>query len=199
MLAFLQHQPAPRTSRARLARERGAILVEAAIVIAALTLGLMGLMFFRAFYIKQLTASRLARASVLAHSMVGCNGSQPRDWIGRRDLANLTAANPGAPSNDPAVGQNQTTSASSSGTAGNVLSKLGGVTGDGKGVLNPITDADLTGHVSLSSGGGLLSQKRTVFESNVHSKSFVSCGERVREGNVKEVLRTILGDLGGLL
>src|SRR5262245_56461840 len=103
----------PRRSRRCRARARGAIILEAAIVISMLTLGLMGLMFFRTYYIRELTAARLARGAILAHSMVGCEGLHPRDWIGQKDLRQLTANNPNSNS-QPAQGQNQSSSTTSS-------------------------------------------------------------------------------------
>ncbi len=42
----------------------------------------MGLMFFRAFYVKELMAARLARASTLAYALNGCDGqgAERLDW-----------------------------------------------------------------------------------------------------------------------
>mgnify|MGYP006143661241 CR=1 FL=1 len=45
--------------KSRNSRQRGAVLVEAAITISTLTLGLVGLAFFRDFYIDQVKVSRL--------------------------------------------------------------------------------------------------------------------------------------------
>jgi Tfp pilus assembly protein PilX len=54
-------------SRARRARARGAVMVEALIVISLLILGFIGLAFFREYYVKSLVASRLARGSILVY------------------------------------------------------------------------------------------------------------------------------------
>jgi hypothetical protein len=177
-------------------------MVEAAIVISMLILGLMGLMFFKTLYLKELSAMRLARSSALAYSMTGCqdNVQQPKDWIGRKDLTTLTVRNPDH-NKQPATGKEQNEAAKSNGNdkgfASSALGKTGILTDDGKGVLNPIVTTDLSGKVSLDKKE--IIQKKTVFKSDVRSRSWVSCGEKQREGNVGETLSLIKDDLGKLL
>ncbi|HWA73196.1 MAG TPA: hypothetical protein VG937_12695 [Polyangiaceae bacterium] len=193
---------ARRLRRAECRRARGAAMVEAAIVISMLTLGLMGLMFFKGLYLKELSAMRLARASALAYSMTGCqeNVQVPKDWLGKKDLATLTSRNPDQ-NKQPATGKDQNEAAKSNGNdngfASSALGKTGVLSDDGKGVLNPIVTTDLSGKVSLDKKE--LVQKKTVFKSDVRSRSWVSCGEKQREGNVGETLSLIKDDLGKLL
>lgn len=58
--------------RWRRARERGAVYVEATIVIVFFVLMFLGVVFFRDLYQKQLHAQRLARAGALAQAMSAC-------------------------------------------------------------------------------------------------------------------------------
>ena len=48
-------------------RERGAIFVEAIIVVATMTLVLLSMVFFENMYIKKIRVARLARATVIAY------------------------------------------------------------------------------------------------------------------------------------
>ena len=80
----------------RRAGKRGAVMVEALIVISLLILGFMGLVFFRGYYEKTLQATRLARGSIIVYSMTGCteNTNEPAGRIrrARRGLASRGAA-----------------------------------------------------------------------------------------------------------
>ncbi len=176
----------------RRARTRGAMLVEALIVSSLLILGFMGLVFFRAYYTKTLLATRLARGSSLVYSMTGCEDSNhPRTWIGNKDLANLTAAAPNGGSQPAQSGTNNPATASEEG--GSVLSNLPGLTQDGGGIMNPITMSDLSGRVRLRSSSGTLSPQRTVFDQEVRARSFVSCGDPIRDGDFGDVIKYIRG------
>src|SRR3954464_5353524 len=77
-------------ARARRRRTRGAIFLEAIVVISALTLGVIALAYVRDLYVQQMSVARLTRAAVIAHSMAGCKTNQPREWLGR-DLAEYTS------------------------------------------------------------------------------------------------------------
>jgi hypothetical protein len=67
--------------RIRRQRERGAIFVEAIIVIATMTLVLLSMVFFENMYMKKLRVARLARATVIAYSMRGCpDGQDAAQW-----------------------------------------------------------------------------------------------------------------------
>lgn len=191
--------PCPERRARGPARERGAAMVEAAVVISMLILGLMGLMFFRSYYVKELTASRLARASILAYSMSGCDGQVPKDWIGIKERIDLTVSVPDAPDSQPATGQNQNQAATTSDSGANGFLDGLGLTGDGRGVLNPITNSKIDGKVTLNSKPGLLSPKKTVFKSDVRARSFVTCGEKPKEGDVGTLVGDLMGKLKGLI
>jgi hypothetical protein len=168
-------------------------MVEALIVISLLILGFMGVAFFREFYVKTLVAARLARGSALVHSMTGCGtNNEPAQWIGRPDLANLAAARPNstqAPASDPNTGAN----ASSSGKSGQVMSRVPGLSGDGGGIMNPMTTTDLSGRIRARTSDGTLSPERTIFDAEVRARSFVSCGDPVRNGEFSDVIGYISG------
>jgi hypothetical protein len=180
----------PRYARQR-ARKRGAVMVEALIVVSLLILCFMGLIFFRAYYTKTLVATRLARGSILVYSMTGCGDTnEPAQWLGFKDLANLSAARPNQGSQPAQSGR---TPATASGTGGSVLSRIPGLSGDGGGILNPITVSDLSGRVRVTTSGGTFSPRRTMFENQVHARSFVSCGDPIRNGEWSDVLSYISG------
>ena len=179
--------------------ERGAAMVEAAIVISLLTLGLMGLMFFRYYYVKELNAARLARASVLAYSMGGCDGQEPKDWIGIKDRLDLTVSAPDAPDSQPATGKDVDKAATSSNSGANGFLDGLGLTGDGRGVLNPITKSHTEGKVAINSKPGVLAPSKTIFKSDVRASSYVTCGEKPKPGNIKTLLKDLMGKLKGLL
>jgi hypothetical protein len=180
--------------RPRKAEQRGAAMVEALIVISLLILGFMGVAFFREFYVKTLVASRLARGSVLVYSMSGCETSnEPAQWVGRPDLANLTAARPDTverPASDPKKTEGSTTT---TGKSREVMDRIPGLSGDGKGVMNPMATSDLNGRIRARTSEGLLAPERTIFDAEVRARSFVSCGDPVRNGEFKDVLKYISG------
>jgi hypothetical protein len=167
-------------------RQGGAILVEAVITISTLTLGLLGLAFFRDFYIDQIKVSRLARAQVIAHSMVGCE-QESREWIGK-DLGAFTGFNPQqqeqTAAGDP--GASYAPGAEAPPVAGQLLEQAPGTTTGGEGLLNPISTSGVAGQVRAAAndpnGGG------RVFEAVVRSNSYVTCGDEVRKRDVEEVL-----------
>jgi hypothetical protein len=179
----------------RRARTRGAVMVEALIVISLLILGFMGLVFFRSYYTKTLIATRLARGSIIVYSMTGCteNTNEPAQWIGFKDLPNLTAARPNGASQPAAGTGGNNPPATASGTGGSVLSRIPGLNGDGTGMLNPMTVSDLSGRVQVTTSNGTFSPKRTVFDQQVHARSFVSCGDPIRNGEWSDVLQYISG------
>ena len=151
----------------------------------------MGLIFFRAYYTKTLVASRLARGSILAYSMTGCGDSNhPRQWIGSSDLAQLTAA---APTEGSQPAQSDRPPASASNEGGSVMSRIPGLSGDGGGIMNPITTSELNGHVRVFTSGGLFAADRTAFENRVRARSFVSCGDPIRNGEFGDVIDYISG------
>jgi hypothetical protein len=174
----------------RRALERGAVFVESVIVIAALTLGLTGLVFFRDCYQKRLQVMRLARASAVAHSMAGCKANQPRDWVGPdlaryqvKDTQKQTSPARGGGSSPVAGGDD-------GGRAKRLLDKTGTTSSDGEGLLNPITSSDFSGQSEVS-GRSELGRERTLFTARPRSQSFVTCGDEVKDGDYDKVLEMI--------
>jgi len=181
------------------ALERGAALVEAVIVISALILGLVGLMFFRYFYVKEMMAARLARAGTLAYAMGGCEGTLPKDWIGTKDRVDLTVSQPDPPDSQPSVGKNVNQPATSSNSDANGFLSGRGLTGDGRGVLNPITNTRVTGKVKIDSGSGTLSSTKTYFKGDVGARSYVTCSEKSKDGDIGTLVKDLMGKLLGMI
>jgi len=176
---------------------RGAVFVEAVIVIAALTLGLITLCYVRELYVTELGVSRLARASVIAHSMAGCKANLPQEWVGR-DLANFASK---GPNQDPASARGKDNTAkvdAADPRADNLVQKAGGTSGDGQGLLNPITNSEFSGtaRASVSAGGGARAKSR--FVGQLRAKSYVSCGDEVKDGDFDRVLGVMKDELSTL-
>jgi hypothetical protein len=176
------------------------VFLEAAVVISALTLGLIALAYVRDLYVQQLGVSRLTRAAVIAHSMAGCKSNEPRQWLGR-DLAEYTTegANQdrqsarGKDSGGPPAGAD-------SAKASNLVQRSGATSSDGKGLLNPITDLELAGQAKATGKeGGGIGRSRTVFSGRVRATSFVSCGDEVKDGDFDRVLGVMKDEVSNLL
>jgi hypothetical protein len=177
---------------------RGAVFLEATVVISALTLGLIALAYVRDLYVRQLSVSRLARAAVIAHSMAGCKSNQTREWLAK-DLADYTieGANQDRQS---AHGKDDggATSGANSAKASNLVQRSGATSSDGKGLLNPITDAELAGRAKATAKDGN-GRRRSVFSGRVRAKSFVSCGDEVKDGDFDRVLGVMKDEISTLL
>lgn len=174
--------------------------MEAVVVISALTLCLLGLCYVRDLYLRQLAVSRLARAAVIAHSMAGCKGELPRDWLGK-DIGRYGIADPSQDS-QTARGKDSgatPTSAASGSRAGGILQRAGGTSSDGKGVLNPITDTELDGRARVSLRATQRSRASDLFSGKVRSRSYVSCGDEVKDGDFDRIFGVLKDDIGNLL
>jgi len=177
-------------------RQRGAALAEATIVISMLALGLAGLIFFVNFYAQELTASRLARGTAIAYAEQGCPDSgRPVDWIGTVDKRTFNVSD-GAKSNDTAQDDSNRGNSTTPPSSGNsdddsrnkgLLNGIDGLGGDGKSVLNPITSVEFSGKVRTYEKGRGLRADRTIFQHDLVGRSFVTCGETMKEGSVIEV------------
>lgn len=178
-------------------RSRGAVFLEAAVVISALTLGLIALIYVRDLYVKELTASRLARAGVIAHSMAGCKTNQPRDWLGK-DLAEYTTQGENQ-DQQSARSKDDASPSAGSAKASNLLQRSGATSSDGKGLLNPITDAELGGEAKATEKQGAARRDQSVFAGRVRAKSFVSCGDEVKDGDFDRVLGVMKDEISSLL
>ncbi|HVW29676.1 MAG TPA: TadE family protein [Polyangiaceae bacterium] len=174
--------------------ERGAIFVEAIIVIASFTLMFMGMVFFRLLYVNSTITSRLARGGAIAYSMSGCDSVAPKDWIGT-DAKKYTVDPPNAPSNDT-VATKESTSPQGSNEASSATSKIPGL--GGKGFLNPIGEVSDETNVTTYTAGSFGRQK-TVFQTHLAPRSYVTCGDVVRDGDFDEVFGYVKDAFGGKL
>jgi hypothetical protein len=186
-------------ARATRTRTRGAIFVEAIVVISALTLGVIALAYVRDLYVQQMTVARLTRAAVIAHSMAGCKTNQPREWLGR-DLASYTVQG-GDQEKQSARGKDSgAPSGMASGKASTLVQRSGATSSDGQGLLNPITDAEFGGQAKATGKESRRgSRTQTVFSGKVRAKSFVSCGDEVKDGDFDRVLGVMKDEISNLL
>jgi hypothetical protein len=188
-----------RAHRVSRADERGAVFLEAIVVISALTLGLIALVYVRDLYTEQMAVARLTRAAVIAHSMAGCKTNQPREWLGK-DLAGYTTQ---GVNQDRASAHGRDNGGAASGAnsarANSLVQKSGATSSDGKGLLNPITDAEFGGEAKATASEGLGSRRRAVFSGRVRAKSFVSCGDEVKDGDFDRVLGVMKDEISNLL
>lgn len=180
-------------------RQRGAIFVEAVVVISALTLCLLALCYVRDLYVRELGVSRLARAAVIAHSMTGCKTELPRDWLAR-DLGKYELHDPNqeqqtARGKDSASAPAPTPRTS---RAGGMLQRAGGTSSDGTGVLNPITDTQVDGQAQISSRA-VKGGRAAVFSGRVRATSYVSCGDEVRDEDFDGIFGVLKDDISSLL
>jgi hypothetical protein len=188
-------QPAPISTRVQ-TRRRGAVFVEALVVISALSLGLSGLVYFRELYLHQLSALRLARAAALAHALAGCKDNTPARWLGK-DLADQRASGSGQDKQSARAGtSSRPVAAGDGGRAARLFGRSGSATSDGEGLLNPISDADVS---ALARVRGLRDGRATtLFEGQARSRSYVSCGEEVKDGDFEQLIPMIRDEAAAL-
>jgi hypothetical protein len=190
----------PRRLFAARSGARGAVFLEAVVVISALTLGLLALAYVRDLYVAQMDVARLTRAAVIAHSMAGCKSNQPRDWLGK-DLGQYTTQGANQ-DRQSARGKDDGGAASgaNSAKANNLLQRSGSTSSDGQGLLNPITDAEFGGQAKVTGKeGGRTSRTQSVFLGRVRARSFVSCGDEVKDGDFDRVLGVMKDEISSLL
>jgi hypothetical protein len=168
---------------------RGAIFVEAIIIIATLTLLFMGLVFFRLLYVNAAITSRLARGGTIAFAMSGCGSVSPKDWIGT-DAKRYTVLPANSPSND-VVPTQETTQPQKSDKTADMADNLPGMTG-GKSVLNPIGEGSVATNVTTSTGASL-GRTKTVFKTHLEPRSYATCNDVVRPGSFDEVFGYVKG------
>ena len=189
-----------RTARTRRARQRGAIFVEAVIVISFFILALIGLMYFRSLYTKKLQAMWLARSTALVYSMGACKtaDNEPDRWIDS-DIGSLNPPQEPQSDTEPAgsgasgTPQDQTTESKAVLESGH----LGSLSSDGTKILNEITVATFSGEARVTKYHAASDTRKPIFSKEVSSKSYISCGEEVRDGNQFEgMVDWITGLLG---
>jgi hypothetical protein len=162
--------------------QRGAVFVEALIVIASFIMFFMGIVYFRDLYVKEIDVARLARASTIAYSMGACDpATLPTAWV-QSDLPK-GAQSKGTPSQPNQAPHNGNTAAQGGKEADQAKSILGVLPGAGSdsSMLNPIT------HLGLSAQAQSSKQAKVGFKGVARSTSYVSCGDKIRQGEFDEV------------
>jgi len=172
--------------------QRGAMFVEALIVISVFVLFFMAMVYFRDFYRKQIHVGRLARASAIAYSMGACEAKDPTAWVSRdleagtNHTANRTQAQSPKTCRDtsPECQARQTRQQSTQVGSGedeqdgqSIVSALPGA-GNDDSMLNPI------GHLGLSTEARSGNRPGKGFRGRASSTSYVSCGDKIASEDV---------------
>lgn len=172
-------------------RARAAVFVEALVVISTLSLCFAALVYLRDLYLRQLSAASLARSAALAHALGACKSNAPEQWLGR-DLAGYRSHTPRQQRQPVRGGAGRGAGVrGDGGRAARLFASSGAATSDGEGLLNPVTDADVSGQAALRGQG-------VVFQGQARSRSFVSCGEEVRDGDYDQLLPMIRDEAAAL-
>jgi hypothetical protein len=175
-----------RSSSRRL--QRGAIFVEAIIVVSTFILLFLGMVFFRDMYLKSLRVSRMARATVIAYSMKGCpTDRDPAEWAGD-DLDPKAGKSAPGPTQTPVPKPNQL--AIPSKRAQRVMGELPGAGSNGS-PMNPIADLGFSMEAHASTRKSKLGARKG-FKRKMSSISFVSCGEGIKKDGFENVVNYAL-------
>jgi hypothetical protein len=179
------------------ARARGAILVEAVIVIAAFTLFFVAFVFFRQLYVAHIVAARLARGSAIAFAMGGCENNEPQPWLGQ-DGNKYDVRPPAKPGETIPPREGESVSATGSDEATGIVGNIPGLSG-GAGVLNPIATTAVAKEVGTGTRSSRLSTRRALLSKRFEPHSYVTCGDVVRNGQYDEVLDYAKDSFGGFI
>lgn len=193
--AVLVERSSHRASLRRRVDARGAAFIEALIVVSFMVLALAGMMYFKMFYMKQLWAMRLARASAIAYSMGACQTdvNKPDDWLGD-DIRALSSGVPEKneeeatdPSGDAAFDENNEDS-------GQFSEKTPGVASEGTGIVNEMVVTSFSGEARVTEppSGLFETESKDVFKGEVRSRSHVSCSDQVRDGGIEGLIQEII-------
>ena len=166
--------------------QRGAVFVEALIIISSFLLFLLGLMYFRTFYVAELGLLRTARASTIAYSMGGCTDNNPSAWA-RKDLAKTSNVTPKTTSTQQPTTQSRPVTGSAE--AQGIVRDLPG-TGSDSSVLNPIGSVTLADKV-YATITSQQTRRRSSFSQDVDVSSHVTCGDKVRDGDFGEIVGVV--------
>ncbi len=157
-----------RTRRTRRNGARGALLVEALVVIVFFILAFTSLLFFHAMYGKALHTMRLARAATLGYAMVGCKGDKTAG-LSRELTAESTLTGGVSTGNVPYKG-----GAGGGASSPEVQRALGNTSGVQSGVGNDIARFGVSGSVTQAGAAQL-------FSSDVTSYSYGACADEVKD------------------
>ena len=178
-------------------RTRGAIFVEACIVISSFVLLFLSMVFFRNVYLRKIQVARLARATVIAYSMQGCPDGNADAWA-KPDLdPNASKSTPGPTQTQTgAPTQTQTgvpvpaTEKTHSKRADAIMGEIPGAGSNG-GQLNPIADLGFSMKAAATTPSGPLGARRG-YSRTMSSTSYVSCAEGIRGDSFSDVMHYAL-------
>lgn len=160
--------------------QRGAVFVEAIIVVSFFTLCFLGVLYFREVYLAKLRVQRLARASAMAHAMGSCDVDAKAGLD--KDLGTVA---PGQTPGDGTPLPLDFPPGEGAGKAKDVLSGFSRTQGG--------TPLDKTTKITLTTTAAATTKKdqapqREGFQSEVASASFVTCMDPASGGGVGDVI-----------
>jgi hypothetical protein len=171
------------------ARTRGAIFVEAIIIISTFVLLFLSMVFFRNMYLRKIQVARLARATVMAFSMQGCPDGQRTDQWASVDL------DPNAGRNTPPTSTTPTPvppkGKTPSRRANDIMKEIPG--GSDGSQLNPIAELGFSMKASATTktSSNPLAARRG-YSKTMSSTSWVSCTEGIRGDSYADVMHYAL-------
>lgn len=166
--------------------QRGAVFVEAIIVISFFTLCFLGVVYFRELYLGKLHVQRVARASAMAHAMGACR-VDPKAGL-EADLP----ANPPKPAEQKTDPGHPPDFGNPTGEAKDALDSFDRSKGGAP--LDEVTEITVTTSAEAITNKGKPSQKG--FRSEVGSTSSVTCTDPVSDESFEQLFPKI-GDIFG--
>jgi hypothetical protein len=175
-------------------------MVESVIVISTFILFFMGMVFFRSLYEQKLRVMRISRAASVAYAMGACQGDALASV--KQDLAGTVDNNSGKQQGSADMSK-MTPTPNSGGQNGNGGSQSAGKMLSGQGVVgDPIAGVSVQGNASASTMGYKhvagspveVPTKTGFFAQNVHSDSYMSCGEDQHKGDPGGFLDYVKGE-----
>ena len=153
-----------RAKRGSRGNERGAVLVEAIVVIAFFVIAFTGLVYFHTLYLTKIRTSRISRVATLHHAIVGCEGNVQTE-LAQAGGASVT---PGGKLTNNVPYKNG---------AGSTLSPVAQSAAGGKSGVGSSLDAKIV-HITndglaKAHGGG------AVYASKTDTTSYVGCSDPV--------------------
>jgi hypothetical protein len=156
--------------------ERGAVFVEALIVVSVFTILFLGVLFFRDLYMQQMRTQRLARAGALHNAMGACEESMLHDLEEElRGLPTDRQVDEEPEEEDPADAIPDSDTNSRGKEVYGAVAAADGVRGP---PLMRITTLKATGEASVTTRSGPDAPEQG-FRGKVGSGSYVACGDAV--------------------
>jgi hypothetical protein len=155
----------------RRASERGAVFVEAIIVITFFIIAFTGVTFFHQLYVGKLRVTRLSRAATLHYAIIGCQG----DIKNELTAVGGTSKTPGGLNgNDVSYGSSTNPSSSDAQSA---LNGQSGVSSLGAQIVHISADGDVSAH-----GGG------HTYNAKLDSQSWVGCADQTTDKQYEDII-----------